>query len=136
MRAHPKHKHCLFIFVGGDGLAVHRINHTINRLIPIYLYTAPAIIPVQGEHPHGTCHIFHMGWRPYFPLLVGLLQAIGHYECRDDLTVSKYNDHDHAVCILMEGVSMYFLELSRAGDGMPPVHNATLMARMCEKNID
>lgn len=136
MRAHPMHKHSLFMLVGGDGLAVHRLNHTINRHPNVYLRTAPAIIPVQGEHPHGTCHILHMGWRPYAPLLLGILHAIGHHECRNDFTVSKFNDYDHAMCILMEGVAKYFLELERVGDGMPPVRNATLMARHCEQNID
>lgn len=136
MRKHPMHKHSLFMLVGGDGLAVHRLNHTINRHPQTYLRTPPAIIPVQGEHPHGTCHILHMGWRPYAPLLLGILTAIGHHECRADFTVSKFNDYDHAVCILMEGVAKYFLELSRVGDGMPPLRNAALMARHCEKNID
>eukprot|EP00965_Chrysotila_dentata_P026140 866544-Pleurochrysis_carterae.AAC.1 len=75
-------------------------------------------------------------WRPYANLLIPILTAIGHSECREDLTVSKFNDYDHAMCILLEGVAKYFLAFVRAGDGMLPLHNATLMARMCEKNID
>eukprot|EP00965_Chrysotila_dentata_P086206 2843662-Pleurochrysis_carterae.AAC.1 len=77
-----------------------------------------------------------MGWRPYAPLLLTILTAIGHNECKADLKVLKFNDYDHAVCIVMEGVAKYFLALSLAEDGMPPVHNASLMERMCEQHID
>eukprot|EP00965_Chrysotila_dentata_P004691 152755-Pleurochrysis_carterae.AAC.1 len=60
-----------------------------------------------------------MGWRPYAPLLLGILTAIGHSKCRADFTVSKFNDYDHALCIIMEGVAKHFIELESAGDGMP-----------------
>eukprot|EP00965_Chrysotila_dentata_P162048 5351349-Pleurochrysis_carterae.AAC.1 len=76
-----------------------------------------------------------MGWRPYAPLLLTILSAVGHFECKADFTVSKFIDYDHAVCTLMEGIANYFLLLSRSGDGMPPLRNAPLMARMCEGNI-
>eukprot|EP00965_Chrysotila_dentata_P040412 1340983-Pleurochrysis_carterae.AAC.1 len=62
-----------------------------------------------------------MGWRPYAPLLLTILHAISHSERRSDFTVSKYNDYDHAMCILMKGVAKYFLVLERAADGMPPL---------------
>lgn len=76
MRGDPRHRHSAFVFVGGDGLAIMRINWTLARKPTMYLRNAPAVIPVQGEHPHGTCHICHMGWRPYWPLLEGLLRKI------------------------------------------------------------
>eukprot|EP00965_Chrysotila_dentata_P259424 6213560-Pleurochrysis_carterae.AAC.2 len=82
------------MLVGGDVLAVNRINHTINQFPKKYLRTPPAVIPIQGEHPHGTCQILQMGWRPYAPLLMGILAAIGHNECRSDFTVSKFNNYD------------------------------------------
>ena len=47
------------------GFAFARLVCRIAKNFPKYLYTSPAIIPIQGEHPHGTCHILHMGWRPY-----------------------------------------------------------------------
>ena len=135
MRAHPMHCHSWFVFVGGDGLAVNRINHTIARKPAQYLRNAPAVIPVQGEHPHGTCHVLHMGWRPYAPLLVPLLAAVGHSECKNDFTVSSFNDYDHAICILIEGTATYFIELAATG-GPPALHNSGAFLAACESNID
>ena len=109
MRTHPSHVHSRFMFVGGDGLAINRINWTIAKNFPKYLYTSPAIIPIQGEHPHGTCHILHMGWRPYSPLLLPIMTAIGHSELKADFSVSDFNDYDFGICILIEGIAQYFI---------------------------
>ena len=135
MRRNPKHKHSWFVFVGGDGLAVNRINHTLARKPGLYLRTAPAVIPVQGEHPHGTCHVLHMGWRPYAPMLLTIMAAIQHRECRADFTVSSFNDYDHAMAILTEGVAKYFQLLSDSG-GMPPLPNSAAILTACSENID
>jgi len=94
------------------------------------------VIPVQGEHPHGTCHVLHMGWRPYAPLLVGIMIAIGHCEIKGDFTVSDYNDYNHAMCILIEGVARYFMQLEASGGGCPPLLNPTQFVRACSQNID
>ena len=130
-----KHKWSTFVFLGGDGLAIHRINHTIARNPGKYLRTAPAVIPVQGEHPHGTCHVLHMGWRPYAPLLLTILHQTGHTECKADFSVSAFNDYDHVTTILIEGISKYFIHLSQSG-GVPPLHNKTAVLNACNNNID
>ena len=135
MRDDPKHKHSTFVMVGGDGLAIHRINHTIARDPGKYLRTAPAVIPVQGEHPHGTCHVLHMGWRPYAPMTLKIMHGIGHTECKADFTVSAFNDYDHATAILTEGIAKYFQKLSESG-GMPPLSNSTAVLNACSANID
>ena len=135
MRSHPKHKWNFFVFLGGDGLAINRINHTIARKPGTYLRTAPAVIPVQGEHPHGTNHILHICWRPYAPLTVPLLNAIGHTECKNDCSVSAFNDYDHATTILIEGISRYFLLLSQSG-GMPQLMDSAAVLNACSGNID
>ena len=110
MRDDPRHRHSFFVFVGGDGLAINRINHTLARKAGHYLRNPdrPSVIPVQGEHPHGTCHVLHMGWRPYAPMTVPILKAIGHNECKNDFTVSAFNDYDHATAILVEGICEIF----------------------------
>jgi len=136
MRADPKHKHHTFIFVGGDGLAIHRINHTLARKPGTYLRSKPAVIPVQGEHPHGTCHVLHMGWRPYSALLVGLMVAIGHHEVKNDFSVSDFNDYNHAMCIMIEGVARYFMLLEASGGGCPPLSNSNQFMTACSNNID
>mmetsp|Transcript_23882 Transcript_23882/g.77118 ORF Transcript_23882/g.77118 Transcript_23882/m.77118 type:complete len:447 (+) Transcript_23882:755-2095(+) len=136
MRNNDKHKHSTFMFVGGDGLAINRINHSLARHPGKYLHTRPAVIPVQGEHPHGTCHILHMGWRPYSALVVPLLEAIGHRECKSNFTVSDFNDHDHAMCILIEGIARYFMYLESQAGGMPPLSHAAILEKHCASNID
>ena len=138
MRTHARHKHSKFMFVGGDGLLINRINHTLARNPNKWLRRAPAIIPVQGEHPHGTCHILHMGWRPYQPLLVPILAAVGHDECRADFLVSEYNLYDFAICILIEGIAQYFIHLEDAGGerSMPPLHHPKRLMRAAKDNID
>ena len=135
MRGSPFHSHSWVCLVGGDGLAINRINHTLARKPGAYLNQTPAIIPVQGEHPHGTCHVLHMGWRPYAPLLVGILHAVGHNECKADFTVSNFNDYDHAMCILVEGIGKYFLHLEST-PGCPPISNSTRFLLMCSRNPD
>ena len=55
-----------FLFVGGDGLSVNRVNHLINMHPDLYQDSAPFVIPVQGEAPHGVYHVMHAGWRLYW----------------------------------------------------------------------
>eukprot|EP00965_Chrysotila_dentata_P050441 1672129-Pleurochrysis_carterae.AAC.1 len=47
MRAYPKHRHTVFMLMGGDGLAVSRVNHALAHNSQKYIRQAPAIIPVQ-----------------------------------------------------------------------------------------
>ena len=145
MREHPMHRHSRWVFVGGDGLAITRINHSIARNPAKYLGTSPAVIPVQGEHPHGTCHVLHMGWRPYWPLLGGdagnpkitggLLGAIGHSECKKEWTVSAFNDYDHVSRILIQGIGEYFTHLE-ASPGCPSLSAPDAVMAACSVNID
>ena len=118
-----------------EQLAINRVNHTLARDPGKYLREPPAVIPVQGEHPHGTCHICHMGWRPYAPLVVGLLTNIGHRECKADFSVSNFNDYDHAMCILIEGIAKYFIYLSDQG-GPPPLESSGAFLAACSVNVD
>ena len=134
MRTHPSHIHSRFMLVGGDGLAINRINWTLARNPAKYLLTSPAIIPVQGEHPHGTCHVLHMGWRPYAPLALPIMTSIGHRELKADFTVSDFNDYDFAMCILIEGITQYFIVLEASGG--PPLASGLAFLTVCNLNID
>lgn len=53
------------LFVGGDGLSIMRINHLLHDHPDLYLDSAPFVIPMQGEAPHGIFHVMHGGWRLY-----------------------------------------------------------------------
>lgn len=58
------------LFVGGDGLSIIRLNHLLHNRSDLYLDSAPFVIPMQGESPHGVFHIMHGGWRLYRSLTV------------------------------------------------------------------
>ena len=55
------------------------------------------------------------GWRPYAPLVLGIMTAIGHRELKSDFSVSDFNDYDHAICILIEGIGKCFIALEASG---------------------
>ena len=135
MRDDDMHKNCKYIFCGGDGLAIARVNAALARQWGKYLNEYPVVIPVQGEHPHGTAHVCHMGWRPYYPLLGGLLHACGHSECKADWTVASFNDYDHAMCILIEGIAKYFIHLDASGGG-PDLDDMDAVLEFCKQSID
>jgi hypothetical protein len=135
VRGHDMHKDSKFLFIGGDGLAINRINHTLARKWGQYLNQYPVVIPVQGEHPHGTAHVLHMGWRPFWPMLQTILRGIDHSECVRDWAVSDYNDHDHAMCIVIEGVAQYFLHLDSLGGG-PDIDDLGPFNTACAINTD
>lgn len=42
------------MFCGGDGLSLMRLNHLLCSEPETYLDSTPAVLPVQGEAPHGT----------------------------------------------------------------------------------
>jgi hypothetical protein len=58
-----KHLDKKVLFIGGDGLSIHRINWCIMKRPDMYVESSPLIIPVQGEAPHGVFHVLHAGWR-------------------------------------------------------------------------
>ena len=48
---------CKFVAGGGDGLTMIRAYHAVARDKHKYLDTAPALLPILGEQPHGAFHI-------------------------------------------------------------------------------
>jgi hypothetical protein len=58
-----KHLDKRILFVGGDGLSIIRMNHLLKLKHDLYIDSAPLIIPMQGEAPHGVFHVMHAGWR-------------------------------------------------------------------------
>ena len=131
----PRHKHSKWCMLAGDGLSINRVNHMLCRKWGKYLAQFPVVIPVQGEHPHATAHVLHGGWGPYWPLLQTLLHDIDHSECKGDWTVASFNDYDHGICILIEGVAQYFLHLD-AGGGGPDIDDMDPFLATCTINND
>jgi len=69
MRSTAFHRHSGLIFLGGDGLTYMRLLSRLKQDPRRYLMTTPLVIPQLGEHPHGTHHVLHGGWRLWWPLL-------------------------------------------------------------------
>ena len=106
MRRHPAHLQSVLMLCGGDGLSEMRMEHAIARDPRKYLFSFPMLLPIRGEHPHGTTHTLHGGWRLWRTFTKHLCLACGQdLFVNDDFTVSEYKQYDFCLCILMGGVA-------------------------------
>lgn len=83
------------LLVGGDGLSILRLNHLLHDHPDLYLDSAPMIIPMQGEAPHGLFHVMHGGWRLFQPFIrAAAIATLGPHESdavMDDPNVKHFN---------------------------------------------
>ena len=135
-RDHPAHKHSLFQFCGGDGLSILRFNWILARDPEKYLNTAPICIPIQGEKPHGSHHVLHMGWRPYHPLHVELIDELDMKNLKADFTVEKYNEYNFGITILIEIYAQYLLKLEASEPTAPRLEQMTAYFAAVACNVD
>jgi hypothetical protein len=120
MREHEFHRDSSLMIIGGDGLSEMRMEHAIARDPSYWLFSCPMVLPVRGEHPHGTCHTLHGGWRLWIEYMTPLIRACDQTEyVKDDFAVSDWKQHDHCLCILMMGVTEFIDEVC-AGAPVPP----------------
>lgn len=127
------------LFVGGDGLSILRINHLLRDHPDLYLDSAPFIIPMQGEAPHGVFHIMHGGWRLYQKFIraaaIGTLGNDNHAAVMDDPNVEHFNNQIYALWWMTRGCSEYLLHLSRT-QGAVEIDMVPEFVNACERNID
>lgn len=92
---------CKFVAGGGDGLTMIRAYHAVARDKHKYLDTAPALLPILGEQPHGAFHITHAGHRVRPPSRHARL-AVRCPSRRSllasPLALHAYATHDHCIC--------------------------------------
>ena len=126
------------LFVGGDGLSILRINHLLKDHPDLYLDSAPMIIPVQGEAPHGVFHIMHGGWRLYRRFI----RVVADFVLRDqrnavldEINVKAFNSSYFALCWMTRACSEYLLSLARTA-GAVDIDMVPEFIRACEQNID
>lgn len=112
-----KHLDKKVLFIGGDGLSIHRLNWCIMKSPDVYVESTPLIIPVQGEAPHGIFHVLHAGWRLYIRFIRWCAGKLGRNQktILDDPKVSDYNSHMFFLIILTRACSEYVAELLRTG---------------------
>lgn len=137
MRA--KHLDKKIIFVGGDGLSILRINHLLHRQPEYYLDSAPFVIPVQGEAPHGVFHVMHGGWRMFQKFIraaaIGTLGIELSSAVMDDPNVKNFNRQIYALWWMTRACGEYLLHLSRTA-GAIDIDLVDEFIAACEKNID
>ena len=113
-----KHLDKRILFVGGDGLSILRMNSLLLLHPDLYIDSAPMIIPVQGEAPHGVYHVMHGGWRLYRRFIRKAADAtLGKEQGKavvDEVTVKLFNTQIFALWWMMRACSEYILMLARS----------------------
>jgi hypothetical protein len=124
----------LILFVGGDGLSIHRIIWLMLKYPDLYIDSAPLIIPVQGESPHGVFHIMHAGWRLYWRFLRWCAKELKRPDkaVKDDPLVSDFNTHFYFLLICTRACAEYIAELQQTGPG---VDNPQAIMEEAERNV-
>ena len=121
---------------GGDGLSIMRLNQMIAQNPETYLETAPALVPVLGEYPHGHHHLLHTVHRGFKPFIMRCAE-----ECRnpaiqeDPAEVKHHNSHLYFHWKMVRACSEYLHEISR-GTGGVDFEDVPAFLRAAENNID
>ena len=122
------------LFVGGDGLSIVRIWWLLQKYPELYVDSAPLIVPVQGESPHGVFHIMHAGWRLYWRFIEWCSDVLNRKEgtIKEDPKVSDFNSHYYFLQIITRACAEVIGELQATGAGVD--HPEALMAE-AERNV-
>lgn len=126
------------LFVGGDGLSILRINHLLQKYPDLYLDSAPMIIPIQGESPHGVFHVMHGGWRLYRRFIRAAADStlgVDSAAVVDEPTVKTFNNQIYALWWMTRACSEYLLMLLRT-PGAVDIDQPTAIVQQSEFNVD
>ena len=115
MRTSSFHKHSDAIMLGGDGLSYMRLIHRLAQHPKLFLMTKPVLIPQLGEHPHGTYHVMHGGWRLWWPLLEKFAAVVRNKQVRKDPPISEFNAHEHFLRTVTRACAEYVEEIAHTG---------------------
>ena len=132
MRGTAFHRYSGLIFLGGDGLTYHRLISRLRQDPRRYLMTTPVVIPQLGEHPHGTHHVLHGGWRLWWPLLAVLAQVVDNKQVVSDPEVSVFNEHEHFLRICVRACAEYVVEIASTGSDY---HLPTRFLQLVDANL-
>ena len=115
-RSSPWHCHSKLEFVGGDGLLYMRLIHRIAQDPTLYLNTFPIMVPVLGEHPHGSYHVMDGGWKQWFPLIEVCTDLLENRQIIARPPVSQFNNHEKfLVHVVGRACAEYVAEISATG---------------------
>ena len=106
------------MITGGDGLSIQRVNEQIAMNPELYLDTAPAVVPILGEGPHGVHHIMHTVHRNFNPLAMRCAEELDNNAIvSDPAAVMHYNSHIFFHFVMIRAISEWLFEKSRSAGG-------------------
>ena len=115
-RRSPLHRWAMLMFLGGDGLSFMRLIHRIAQDPTFFLNTTPLIIPVLGEHPHGTYHVMDGGWKQWYPFIEVTTNLLNNRQIIARPPVSAFNNHEKfLVHVIGRACAEYVAEISATG---------------------
>ena len=126
------------LFVGGDGLSIMRVNHLLKLKPDLYIDSAPLIIPMQGEAPHGVFHVMHAGWRLYQRVIRIFADSTLGQSAKavpDDPMVTDFNKSIYALWWMTRACSEYLLDLINTTPHME-IDRADEIIQIAEQNVD
>lgn len=124
-----------FVFVGGDGLSIDRMQHLIASKSPVYAESTPSVIPMLGLAPHGEYHVCHAGYRNFKPIIQVFAAALNNKQLVDDPKVSEYNAVRYGLSIIMRACGEFLVELSQS-QGAESFEMVPQFIAKCEVNVD
>ena len=129
------------LFVGGDGLSIIRILGLMKRNPALYVDSAPLIVPMQGEAPHGVYHVLHAGWRQFRPFIRILAQltlgvAVADHAVPDEPLVTHFNKSIYALQWMARACSEYMLHIIGTSNGMIQIDRPDNILQFAARNID
>jgi hypothetical protein len=125
----------LVVFIGMDGLGIMRMNHTLAAKSYQYLFTAPAVVPVLGEYPHGAYHLLHCDWRLWWEFLEKMERAVFvEPAVKAEPKVSDFKLYDQAYKVITRACSEYVLEMCDDSDGVLLIKNPNSLIKDVGEN--
>lgn len=125
----------LFLFLGGDGLSIGRVNSHISREPDVYL-SPPMVIPMMGNFPHGLFHVMHAGWRLYFHFIRACTNHLGISQAVKDNPSVKDTNNLFFQIVLMTVACCEYLLLLMESTGAPNLLSVPDLIEACERNVD
>ena len=125
----------MFLWVGGDGLSIMRLNHIFAN-DDSYFSMSPVCIPMLGEAPHGIFHVLHSGWRMYSSFIEeACSNQLKNPMYVKDPCVKEFNHSRYLLFILVRACSEYCLTIAR--DPLATsIEDFKGFTRAAERNID
>ena len=129
------------LFVGGDGLSIVRMLDLMKKNPALYVDSAPLIVPMQGEAPHGVYHVLHAGWRQFKPFIRRFAQltlglVVAEHAVPDEPLVTHYNKSIYALQWMARACSEYLLQIIQSSNGMIQIDRPDNILNYARRNID